>query len=163
MKAPAFSTDMTITQLGTALSSYVREKWSQILENDLEEFQALFPEYEDATYGIFTDRLLEDILKDVAQAGFTSAAEPGKDDYVIAGFLLFSNSLEKETWGPPGYDKRVFWVVVQNSRKEKIGTLLFDLPHSHDEFSVPEAPSFFPLSTVEGREIRSEIRKRNNK
>ncbi|TMW71417.1 DUF6022 family protein [Alteribacter natronophilus] len=163
MQTPAFTADMTISQLGTALSSYVEEKWRIVLENDLEEFQAIFPEYEDATYGIFTERLLAEVWKDVEQAGFSTAAETKKNDFVIASFLHFSNSLEKDTWGPPGYEKRVFWIVVQNNKNEKIGTLLFELPHSHAEFSVPEAPRFLPLSTIEGREIRSEIRRRNSR
>ncbi|WP_062049176.1 DUF6022 family protein [Bacillus sp. JCM 19034] len=150
--------NMDITELEKALNAYVESNWKKILEDNREEFEALFPEYEEGTYGIYAEKLLVPAWRQVEKAGFRSTAEIKEDDYVIADFLLFRHSLEKEKWGTPSNEKRVFWITIKNSQEEEIGTLLMEMSHSHAGFSIPSPPKFLALQTTNGREIRSQIR-----
>lgn len=154
---------MTIAELEKTLNAYVESNWKIILEENREEFERLFPEYEDATYGIYAEKLLVPIWNQVEDAGFYSAAEVKEDDFVIAGFLLFRHSLEKEKWGTPLSEKRVFWLKIKNREHEEIGTLLMEMAHSHVSFSIPAPPKFLALETTNEREIRSQIRSIYNK
>nr|WP_238933662.1 DUF6022 family protein [Brevibacillus choshinensis] len=51
-------TDMTIVPLGMALDAYIEHNWSAVLTSSRDELFALFPEYEDATYGMYLDKLI---------------------------------------------------------------------------------------------------------
>jgi hypothetical protein len=153
-----FNQNMNISELEKTLNAYVESNWKKILEDNREEFETLFPEYEDATYGIYAEKLLVPVWQQVEDAGFHSAAEVKEDDFVIAGFLLFRHSLEKEQWGTPLNEKRVFWLTIKNRQHEEIGTLLMEMSHSHAGFSIPAPPKFLALQTTNEREIRSQIR-----
>ncbi|WEG17339.1 DUF6022 family protein [Alkalihalophilus pseudofirmus] len=152
------SQNMSITEIEKTLNEEVEANWERILEDNHVEFETLFPEYEDATYGMYAEKLLGPIWRQVEDSGFYSAAEVKADDFVIAGFLLFRQSLEKEQWGTPANEKRVFWLTIKNSQHKEIGTLLMEMSHSHVRFSIPAPPKFFALQTTNGREIRSQIR-----
>ncbi|MFD1412279.1 DUF6022 family protein [Oceanobacillus jeddahense] len=149
--------DMTIQMLTAELAYYVEENWKTVLEENQDELFRLFPEYEDATYGMYLDKLLPPAWKQVEENGFRSNAELKEDDFVIAGFLKFRNSIEKVKWGGSSHEYRVFWITIINSNHEEIGTLLFELPHSHKNFHIPDSPKFTYTHKIDKREIRQEI------
>lgn len=149
---------MTIHALGKVASNYLHENWKPVLDENKEELLRLFPEYEDATYGMYLDKLIPPLWKKFKQSGFKTAEVKKEGDFVIADCLHFSNSLEKAKWGKPEHETRVFWIVVENARSEKIGTLLFELSHSHLEFDLPAAPHFFVYEGMERRAIVERIR-----
>jgi len=152
-----FNQSMTIFEVGEVFSNYVNKQWENILDKNLAELAALFPEFEDATYGMYLDKLLPPIWKDLEKCGFQLAEELREDDFVIAGCLNFRHSIEKAKWGSPNHEKRIFWIVIKNSQGNKIGTLLFELPHSHVQFDIPAKPKFIPFESSETDEIKSLI------
>ncbi|MDN4526438.1 DUF6022 family protein [Fictibacillus fluitans] len=150
--------EMTIHELGRVACEYLHGNWRSVLDENKEELIRLFPEYEDATYGMYLDKLIPPLWKEFQRCGFTTAEEKKEGDFVIADCLHFSNSLEKAKWGTPQHEIRVFWIVVKNERSEKIGTLLFELSHSHLKFDLPAAPQFFVFEGTERRSIVERIR-----
>jgi Family of unknown function (DUF6022) len=152
-----FNQSMTIFEIGEVLSNYVNKQWKKILDENLEELKELFPEFEDATYGMYLDKLLPPIWKELEKSGFQSAEETREDDFVIAGCLNFRNSIEKAKWGSPNREIRVFWIVIKNEHENQIGTLLFELSHSHVQFEVPVKPRFIPFGSSDKVEIKSKI------
>lgn len=148
---------MTIYELGEVLSTYIKGHWKDLLNKNIKELEQLFPEYEDATYGMYLDKLLPPIWKLIKENGFRSTEKTKEDDFVIGECLHFRNSMEKAKWGTPHHEKRVFWIVIENQHKDKIGTLLFELSHSHIEFNLPAQPRFLPLEEIKREEIIKKI------
>lgn len=149
--------EMTIDELGEMLSTYINEYWIEVLNRNIKELEQLFPKYEDATYGMYLDKLIPPIWKRLKEKGFRSIEKTKEDDFVIGECLHFRNSMEKAKWGTPHHEKRVFWIVIENQHKEKIGTLLFELSHSHIEFNLPAPPRFLPLEESKREEIIKKI------
>lgn len=148
---------MTIYELGEVLSTYIEEHWKEVLNKNIKELEQLFREYKDATYGMYLDKLIPPVWNLVKEKGFRSAENTKEDDFVIGEYLHFRNSMEKAKWGTPHHEKRVFWIVIENQHKDKIGTLLFELSHSHIEFNLPAQPRFFPLKEMKREEIIKKI------
>lgn len=148
---------MTIHELGEVLSTYLKEHWKEVLNRNITELEELFPKYEDATYGMYLDKLIPPIWKIVKENGFRSAETTKEDDFVIGECLHFRNSIEKAKWGTLHHEKRVFWIVIENQHKDKIGTLLFELSHSHIDFNIPAPPRFLPLKEINRKEIVKKI------
>ncbi|MCF6409424.1 DUF6022 family protein [Pseudalkalibacillus salsuginis] len=155
MKEHMIKPNITIDEIGKAFSRYIDENWEEVLNNHKEKFEALFPEYEDATYGMYLDHLLPPFWKEVEMAGFRSAEKTKEDDFIIAGCLNFRNSIEKTKWKP--YEHRVFWIVIENDGHQEIGTLIFELSHSHSKFKVPEAPVVSIFKVTDRKEITEKI------
>lgn len=149
--------EMTIDELGEMLSTYIKEYWIEVLNRNIKELEQLFPKYEDATYGMYLDKLIPPIWKRLKENGFRSIEKTKEDDFVIGECLHFRNSMEKAKWGTSRHEKRVFWFVIENQHKEKIGTLLFELSHSHLEFNLPAPPRFLPLEEIKREEIIEKI------
>ncbi len=149
--------NMTIDELGEVLFTYTKDNWQEVLNRNISELEQLFPEYEDATYGMYLDKLIPPIWKLIEDNGFRSTEDTKEDDFVIAGCLHFRNSIEKAKWGKPHHEKRVFWIVVENQHKAIIGTLLFELSHSHLEFNLPAQPKFLSLNEIKREEIINTI------
>ncbi|HWO96146.1 MAG TPA: DUF6022 family protein [Bacillus sp. (in: firmicutes)] len=149
--------DMSIEQLGEIVSDYLQNRWKKVLDENIEELERIFPEYEDATYGMYVDKLLPPMWTEIEKHGFRSAAETREDDFVIAGCLHFRNSMEKAKWGTPDHEVRIFWIVIENRHNEQIGTFLFELPHSHTQFRLPAPPALTVLEETERKEITSKI------
>ncbi|WP_246861000.1 DUF6022 family protein [Bacillus sp. REN3] len=149
--------NMKINELGEVLFTYIKEHWKEVLNKNIKELKQLFPEYEDATYGMYLDKLIPPIWKLIKENGFRSIEITKEDDFVIGECLHFRNSIEKANWGKPHHEKRVFWIVIENQNKDKIGTLLFELSHSHIEFNLPAAPRFLSLEEIKREEIIKKI------
>lgn len=149
--------EMSIEELGRELSGYIEEHWKKVLEENIDEFKSLFPEYEDATYGMYLDKLIPPIWNELEKNGFHSAEEVKENDFVIAGCLNFRNSIEKAKWGTPDHEMRVFWIVIQNKQKNKIGTIIFEISHSHVQFDLPAPPTITAFAGIERKEITAKI------
>jgi hypothetical protein len=149
--------DMSIGQVAAALSEYVELSWKSVLQKNVQELTALFPELEDSTYGMYLDRLIPQAWKELERCGFQPAEPAHEGDFVIARCLNFRNSLEKAEWGSPGREIRVFWIVLNNRHNQPIGTLVLEFAHSHLQFDVPELPKFSALTETERSEIKSII------
>lgn len=149
--------EMSIEEVGQVVSTYLEDRWEQILLDNLEELKRLFPEYEDATYGMYLDKLIPPIWAELEKNGFQSAEQAKEDDFVIAGCLNFRNSIEKAKWGNPHHEMRVFWIVIENQYREQIGTFLFELSHSHVQFDLPAPPKLIPFKGTERRDITEKI------
>lgn len=54
---------MTIYELGEVFFTYMKEHWEDVLNSNNRELEQLFPEYEDATYGMYLDKLIPPIWK----------------------------------------------------------------------------------------------------
>lgn len=148
---------MSIVELGQIVSDYIKEHWEEVLSENIVELKKLFPEYEDATYGMYLDKLLPPVWKELEREGFQSAEEAREDDFIIAGCLNFRNSIEKAKWGSPDHEMRVFWIVIENQHKQKIGTFLFELSHSHVQFDIPSSPKLNIFDGTERQGITKEI------
>ncbi|MBC6973008.1 hypothetical protein H9I32_11650 [Bacillus sp. Xin] len=149
--------EMSIEELGQKVSSYLKDHWEEVLANTIEELQKLFPKYEDATYGMYLDKLLPPAWKELKKAGFQSAEKTKEDDFIIGGCLNFRNSIEKAKWGTPDHEKRIFWIVIENQNKQLIGTFLFELSHSHVNFNLPSPPKLMTFTSTERNEITKKI------
>jgi hypothetical protein len=134
------SPEMTVEEVGAALQRELDSRWQFVWEKHLDELQKLYPEHGDATYGMYFDKLLPPIWQQVEQQDFYSALEPKEDDYLIGGCLNFRHSMEKEHWGSPGHNIRVFWIVLANQHDEHVGSLLLEIHHSHERFHLPAPP-----------------------
>ncbi|MGG1658581.1 DUF6022 family protein [Brevibacillus sp. NRS-1366] len=152
--------EMAIEQVGVALSEYIENNWSEVLHANRDELEALFPELEDATYGVYLDKLIPPAWQEFERCGFQSAEPDKEDDFVIAGCLNFRNSLEKAEWGTPGHEIRIFWIVLKNREEQRIGTLVLEFAHSHIQFDVPAKPKIIAMEETERREIVSRILQR---
>ncbi|WP_282173400.1 DUF6022 family protein [Cytobacillus firmus] len=148
---------MTIYELGEILFNYIKERWEDVLNRNIRELEQLFPEYEDATYGLYLDKLIPPVWKVINENGYRSAEKTKQADFIIGECLNFRNSLEKAKWGTPHHEKRVFWIVIENQYKDVIGTLLFELSHSHIKFNLPSPPRILPLEEIKQEEIINKI------
>ncbi len=149
--------EMTIDELGQAVSGYIENRWKEVLSENMEELKTLFPEYEDATYGMYLDKLLPPAWKELEREGFRSAEKAREDDFIIAECLNFRNSIEKAKWGSPEHERRVFWIVIENGQQQKVGTFIFELSHSHVQFDIPAPPKLTVFKGIEKKEITKEI------
>lgn len=149
--------EMSIEELGRVVSSYIKDHWEEVLAENVEELKKLFPEYEDATYGMYLDKLIPPIWGQLEKNGFQSAEETKEDDFVIASCLHFRNSIEKAEWGTPDHEMRVFWIVIENQQKNLIGTFLFELSHSHVQFNLPAPPRLITFEGTERKEITAQV------
>lgn len=147
MNFTSLHSKMTIKELDQLFTHFLNERWEEVLKENEEELTRLFPEYEDATYGMYLDKLLPPLWKEMRKHGFQTAAQTEENDFVIAGCLHFRNSMEKASWGKPEHERRVFWIVIENEDNRMIGTLLFHLSHSHLQFHLPSAPA---IQSIEG-------------
>ncbi len=130
-----------------------------ILKENEKAYLDAYPELEDATYGLYANHLLTPIWKELEKAGYRSFGEVKEDDYLIAECLNFRNSIEKEKWGSGDGDQcsRIFWIVIENEQQKQIGTLLYEMFHSHLQFKVPDAPKITALKDVERKQITTTI------
>lgn len=160
MNMPKLNAEMTIDQLAAVLSDYVESSWEDVLQANHQELTSLFPELEDATYGMYLDRLIPPAWQELESCGFQSTEPVRADDFVIAGCLNFRNSLEKAEWGTPGHEIRVFWIVLNNTHNQEIGTLVLEFSHSHLQFDVPEPPKIIAFTEKDRKEIVSKILQR---
>lgn len=155
--------EMSIGQVAAALSEYVALNWEKVLQTNYQELASLFPELEDSTYGLYLDRLIPHAWQELERCGFQTAEPAGEGDFVIAGCLNFRNSIEKAEWGSAGQEIRIFWIVLNNSHNQTIGTLVLEFAHSHLQFDVPELPKFSAFAETECREIKSQILEKQKK
>ncbi|MCJ8014934.1 DUF6022 family protein [Paenibacillus sp. KQZ6P-2] len=149
--------EMTIEQLSMAFDAYIECNWSAVLTASKDELIALFPEYEDATYGMYLGKLIPPAWQELQRNGFQLVDTAKEDDFVIADCLLFRNSLEKAKWGTPGHEIRIFWMVIKNHQDKPIGTLVMEFSHSHIQFDIPDRPKIFTFEETERKEIVSHI------
>ncbi|MED4752803.1 DUF6022 family protein [Brevibacillus choshinensis] len=152
--------EMAIEQLGVALAEYIERSWSDVLTASRDELAGLFPELEDATYGMYLDKLIPSAWQELERCGFQPAEPSKEDDFVIAGCLQFRNSIEKAEWGTPGHEIRIFWIVLKNHNEKQIGTLVMEFAHSHIQFDIPEQPRIIAFAETERNEIVSRILQR---
>ncbi|WP_240041273.1 DUF6022 family protein [Paenibacillus ginsengarvi] len=152
--------EMTVESLSEAFDAYIERNWSSVLTGSRDELLALFPEYEDATYGMYLDKLIPPAWQELQRNGFQLVDTAREDDFVIAGCLLFRNSVEKAEWGSPGNEIRMFWMVLQNHENKPIGTLVMEFSHSHIQFDIPNRPKIFAFEETERKEILSRITQR---
>lgn len=143
MKKVNFRQGMTIKEIGEQMQSYVTAHWKKTLDDHQEAFLKAFPEMEDATYGLYLDKLLPPVFESLEQSGFITIQDPRKGDFFIGKGLNFRHSMEK--WGAENCRSRVFWAVIGDQQQKPIGTLLFDFFHSHAGFDVPLAPQIYTL------------------
>ncbi|XEC94648.1 DUF6022 family protein [Paenibacillus tarimensis] len=153
---------MSIEQLGCAVADFLESKWKVVLEENIDEFMRLFPEYEDATYGIYLEKLIPPIWEELVRNGIQTVESAKEDDFIIAGCLNFRNSMEKAEWGTPDHELRVFWIVLENRLQERIGTFIFEFFHSHIQFDIPAPPRLVILHSTERKEIVGKILERRN-
>jgi hypothetical protein len=151
------SAEMSIEELGEAVSDYIESNWKEVLTENIDELKKLFPEYEDATYGMYLDKLIPTIWKELEKSGFQSAEEIKEGDFIIAGCLNFRNSIEKASWGTPDHEIRVFWIVIENHHKEQIGTFVIEFSHSHVQFELPAPPKLITFEDTDKKAIASNI------
>lgn len=149
--------DLSIKKIGELLETYITTKWKKVLEENFDELSKAFPELEDATYGLYLDKLMPPMFEALEKTGFTTLGDVKESDFIIGKSLNFSNSMEK--WGPEDNRSRVFWIVVKDQQKKPIGTLLFDFFHSHIHFEVPSAPQIFALEETSKENIILAIRR----
>jgi hypothetical protein len=149
---------MSIEELGKEVSEYITGNWKKIFEENKEDLTARFPEYGDAVYGMYMDILLPPIWHVVEKNGFQSAQETREDDFLIGGCLNFRHSVEKAKWGTPDHEIRMFWIVIENKWKKRIGTLLFEFSHSHLQFDIPAAPALTAFTGTEKKGILAKIK-----
>lgn len=83
MKKVNFRQGMTIKEIGEQMQSYVTAHWKKTLDDHQEAFLKLFPEMEDATYGLYLDKLLPPIFESLEQSGFITIQDPRKGDFFI--------------------------------------------------------------------------------
>lgn len=149
--------EMTIEQLGAVLADYIGRSWSGVLHAHKDELAAQFPELEDATYGMYLDKLIPPAWQELERCGYKSAEPSKEDDFIIAGCLNFRNSIEKAEWGTPGHEIRIFWIVLKNVDEKRIGTIVMEFSHSHIQFDIPEQPKIVAFTETERKEIVSKI------
>lgn len=106
---------------------------------------------------MYLDKLIPQVWNELDKNGFHSAEEVKENDFVIAGCLNFRNSIEKAKWGTPDNEMRVFWIVIQNKQKNKIGTIIFEISHSHVQFDLPAPPTITAFAGIERKEITAKI------
>ncbi|MCY8026596.1 DUF6022 family protein [Bacillus sonorensis] len=147
MNTISFRQDMSIKEIGGQVQSYVNVYWKKTLDNHREEFLKAFPELEDATYGLYLDKLLPPVFENLEQSGYITIQDVKKGDFFIGQGLNFRQSMEK--WGADNCRSRVFWVVIADQQKHPVGTMLFDFYHSHAGFDVPHAPQIYTLEDTE--------------
>ncbi|MFC8149901.1 DUF6022 family protein [Bacillus paralicheniformis] len=153
-----FRPDMSIKEIGEQVQSYVAANWKQTLDDHREALLKVFPELEDATYGVYLDHLLPPVFESLEQSGFTTIQDAGKGDFFIGkgDFFIgkglnFRQSMEK--WGADDCRSRVFWAVISDQQQQPAGTLLFDFFHSHAGFDVPLPPQIYILEETERARI----------
>ncbi|MFN2744302.1 MULTISPECIES: DUF6022 family protein [Bacillus] len=156
METIRFRQDMSMKEIGEQVQSYVDAHWKQTLEDHRDEFLKAFPELEDATYGLYLDKLLPPVFASLEQSGFTMIQTAKKGDFFIGKGLNFRQSMEK--WGAENCRSRVFWTVIGDQQQHPVGTLLFDFYHSHAGFDVPLAPKIDTLEETAREPIVAAIK-----
>jgi len=151
-----FQSNMSAQQIGEVLETYVATHWKKVLEENYEELTKAFPELEDATYGLYLDKLMPPVFEELENAGYTTLGEVKESDFIIGKSLNFSNSMEK--WGTEDNRSRVFWMVLKDTQKNQIGTILFDFFHSHIEFEIPSAPQISVIEETTREQIMEAIK-----
>lgn len=159
MNAISLHSKMSIKELEQHFTHFLKEQWKEVLKKNEKELKQLFPEYEDATYGMYLDQLLPPLWRQFQEHGFQTDAQTEENDFVIAGCLHFRNSMEKTSWGKPEHERRMFWIVIVNEHNRKIGTILFQLSHSHLQFHLPAAPCVQSTEETDRPLIIEEIQK----
>ncbi|MCY8348984.1 DUF6022 family protein [Bacillus haynesii] len=147
MNKVRFRPGMSIKEIGEQVQDYIAANWKQTLDDHRDALLKVFPELEDATYGVYLDHLLPPVFESLEQSGFTTIQDAGKGNFFIGKGLNFRQSMEK--WGADNCRSRVFWVVISDQQKKHAGTLLFDFYHSHAGFDVPLSPQIYTLEETE--------------
>jgi hypothetical protein len=153
----AFRPGMSSEEIGEVGKSYMAAVWRRVYDTMREQLTAMFPEIEDAAYGLYLDQLMPPIFEGLEKAGFVALGEVRENDFIIGGCLNFRDSMEQ--WGTDANSSRVFWNVIRNERNQPIGTLLTELPHSHLKFDIPAAPQVYVIDVVDKAMIKAEIRR----
>jgi hypothetical protein len=151
-----FSPTMSIDEIGALCKKYIAAEWRKLYESMHAELTASFPEIDDATYGLYLDKLMPPIFEALEKSGFITFGEITDNDFIIGSCLIFRNSIEK--WGTEDERSRVFWNVVKNAKKNPIGTLLTDIRHSHHKFDIPLAPQIYVLKETNKEKIIAGIK-----
>lgn len=156
-RGPVFTSGMSVAAIAEEGNRYIREAWKPLYEEMYAQLTAAFREIEDAAYGLYLDRLLPPLFDRLEAAGFQAIGSGKEDDFIIGRCLSFSQSLEK--WGTEDNRSRLFWNVIRNERREPIGTLITEIPHSHLKFDIPAAPRLHALAEVDKESIAAGIRR----
>jgi|GEM_PF-597832 len=153
---PIIHPDMTIKEICEEANRYIESEWKPLYESMHKDLTAAFAEIEDAAYGLYLEQLMPAIFEQLEHAGFSAKEELGENDFVIAGRLVFRNSLEK--WGTEDNRSRIFWNVIRDRQGNPVGTLLTEIPHSHLKFDIPSAPVVYSLQEILKEQIVQGIR-----
>ncbi|WP_152392949.1 DUF6022 family protein [Paenibacillus guangzhouensis] len=140
---PICRQDMTIEEISEVANRYIESEWRPLYESMHEQLTTAFAQFEDAAYGLYLDQLMPFIFEQLEDAGFSTMEKLDENDFVIAKWLIFRNSLEK--WGTEDKRSRIFWNVIYDKLGNAIGTLLTEIPHSHQKFDIPSAPVIYSL------------------
>ena len=122
---------------------YVLETWQILLEEKYEELQQVFAKYGDRAYGMYVQKLMLPLQKQILDANFS----------IKKGFIM-EDSIEN--WGPPEERERCMWYVIKQD-ETPLGTLILQFYHSHTEFHLPKAPHIFLLETTDRNEILDKL------
>lgn len=154
---PNFQHDMAIEEISKVANHYIATEWRSMYESMHEQLTVAFAEIEDAAYGLYLDQLMPPIFDQLEDAGFRTLEKLEEDDFVIGKRLIFRNSLEK--WGTEDNRSRLFWNVIYDKQGHPIGTLLTEIPHSHQKFDIPSAPVIYALQESLKEQIVQGIRR----
>ena len=88
MNKVLFRPGMSIKEIGEQLQGYIAANWKQTLDDHREALLKVFPELEDATYGVYLDHLLPPVFESLEQSGFTTIQNAGKGDFYRKGLEL---------------------------------------------------------------------------
>ncbi|XBM34737.1 DUF6022 family protein [Bacillus licheniformis] len=78
MNKVLFRPGMSIKEIGEQLQGYIAANWKQTLDDHREALLKVFPELEDATYGVYLDHLLPPVFESLEQSGFYNDSKCGK-------------------------------------------------------------------------------------
>ena len=123
--------EVSIHTLASYGRQYLQEQWQPVLQEHLEELMHVFGKAGEAAYGVYGRALIQPLLGQVHQAGFS--CEGGN----------FSTSIEH--WGPPEERERCMWCVVRSAQGAPMGTLVFRIFHDHTQFRLPYPPRLLTL------------------
>lgn len=125
--------EITIHTLASYTRLHLQEQWEPVLLEHQEDLLRVFEKAGEVAYGMFGRSLLQPLLEQIYQAGFSY--EGGN----------FSTSIEH--WGPPEERERCMWCVVKSGAQggEPLGTLVFRIFHDHTRFRLPYPPALLTL------------------
>jgi hypothetical protein len=132
--------EQNINSITRYVKQYGKEAWEAVLHENQEELEQIFKKYGDRAYGVYVQKYMEPIQNQLLDAGFI----------IKKGFHMADSM---ENWGPPEERERCIWYVIKQNDETPIGTLVFQLYHSHTRFHLPKAPHIFSLEETERDKI----------